>query len=262
MGIQYTQIGLGIWGTTPMWSSNPGGPYIQAWVNFNSATFESGSGTISISGSPIVTDLVLPGSTVLLSGNLTIYGNIDTGGGSVAFTSLTAYNDNFLSSTIGFGSINMLGASWPNVVLQSSSGQLTGNGISGQILLSGNTSIIPSSTGEGLSCNILNLGSSTQYTVNWTANNVATYLASITSWTLNNTPLILTLGYSPVPGDSATIINGGAGSGTGIFNGIPEGGTITVSGKIFYVTYVGGPGKNVIIKYPPVNNIYVNSDWF
>jgi autotransporter-associated beta strand protein len=55
-------------------------------------------------------------------------------------------------------------------------------------------------------------------------------------------------GFTPAVGQSYTIIdNDGADAITGTFAGIAEGGTITVAGVVYRVTYVGGSGNDVVL---------------
>src|SRR5205807_10538698 len=55
--------------------------------------------------------------------------------------------------------------------------------------------------------------------------------------------------YSPAVGDSFTIIDKSSpGPVTGVFNGLPEGGSFIEGGARFRVTYAGGDGNDVVMR--------------
>lgn len=57
------------------------------------------------------------------------------------------------------------------------------------------------------------------------------------------------LGFTPVNGQSFVIIdNDGTDPVTGTFDGLPEGGTITLNASTFKVTYIGGTGNDVVLQ--------------
>lgn len=63
-----------------------------------------------------------------------------------------------------------------------------------------------------------------------------------------NATLAMTLGYTPVLGDSFIIIHNAGGSAvSGTFNGLAEGSFFTNSGISFRITYAGGDGNDVVI---------------
>ena len=60
--------------------------------------------------------------------------------------------------------------------------------------------------------------------------------------------LNLSLGFTPAPGDTFTILNKtGAGPISGTFAGLAEGATFAAGGLLFQITYAGGNGNNVVL---------------
>src|SRR5207253_7981730 len=56
-----------------------------------------------------------------------------------------------------------------------------------------------------------------------------------------------TVGFTPTAGQQFTIINNdGADAVTGTFNGLAEGAAVTLGGKHFTISYVGGSGNDVV----------------
>jgi fibronectin-binding autotransporter adhesin len=83
---------------------------------------------------------------------------------------------------------------------------------------------------------------------------------------LSSSPkLKLTLGYTPAPGDTFTIIKNANGGGVnGTFNGLPQGATLMVGTQAFTISYVGGSGHDVVLTaiVPiAVNSVVVNQDY-
>jgi fibronectin-binding autotransporter adhesin len=64
---------------------------------------------------------------------------------------------------------------------------------------------------------------------------------------------------APAPSDSYTIINNaGSSPVAGTFNGLPQGASLLVGGKTFYINYKGGDGNDVVITTSPVQNSVQN----
>ena len=59
--------------------------------------------------------------------------------------------------------------------------------------------------------------------------------------------LNVTLGYTPMVGDSYTLIHDDGGSVSGTFAGLAEGATLSVAGSTFQITYKGGTGNDVVL---------------
>jgi hypothetical protein len=65
---------------------------------------------------------------------------------------------------------------------------------------------------------------------------------------LNNAGLQATLGFTPEVGAGLTLIqHDAAGPVNGTFNGLPQGGTLTLNGLTFQVNYAGGDGNDVVL---------------
>jgi hypothetical protein len=60
--------------------------------------------------------------------------------------------------------------------------------------------------------------------------------------------LLLGFAFTSATNDAFTIINKTSGGAvTGTFAGLPEGGTVVVSGRTYQITYVGGDGNDVVV---------------
>jgi hypothetical protein len=65
---------------------------------------------------------------------------------------------------------------------------------------------------------------------------------------LGGATLSVTLGFSPAPGNTFTIIaNDGADAVSGTFSGLAEGAGFNVGGTTFVISYVGGDGNDVVL---------------
>ncbi|HIJ88940.1 MAG TPA: hypothetical protein HPP97_14875, partial [Desulfuromonadales bacterium] len=100
------------------------------------------------------------------------------------------------------------------------------------------------------------LGTTDPMTLTLNGNNT-TVITETGTVNLGNAPLILSLapGYSPLANDRITLINNdGTDAIVGTFADLPEGGSTLVDGKLFYITYAGGDGNDVVLhmNVPPV----------
>jgi autotransporter-associated beta strand protein len=67
-------------------------------------------------------------------------------------------------------------------------------------------------------------------------------------FSISNAMLTLNFNYTPLAGDSFTLISkAGTSNFVGAFNGFPEGGTFTSNGIVYSVTYKGGSGNDFVI---------------
>jgi autotransporter-associated beta strand protein len=65
---------------------------------------------------------------------------------------------------------------------------------------------------------------------------------------LGNSTLILSLGYTPLVGDTFLLINNdGTDLITGTFKGLAEGATLSLNGMMFRISYQGGTGNDVVL---------------
>jgi YVTN family beta-propeller protein/autotransporter-associated beta strand protein len=73
---------------------------------------------------------------------------------------------------------------------------------------------------------------------------------------LNGATLSVSLGYTPNGGESYTI----ATNANGTFDGLAEGASLTLGGKLFHLTYQGGSGSDVVLTYdaPPTLTPFSN----
>jgi autotransporter-associated beta strand protein len=70
---------------------------------------------------------------------------------------------------------------------------------------------------------------------------------------LGNVPLVVTLGFEPMIGDTFQIIDRMFGSPvSGTFAGLPEGAKLTVGEFAFAISYVGGDGNDVVLTAVPL----------
>ncbi|MFG0253535.1 MAG: right-handed parallel beta-helix repeat-containing protein, partial [Rhodopirellula sp. JB053] len=80
--------------------------------------------------------------------------------------------------------------------------------------------------------------------------------------TLGGATLDLVRGFSPVPGDSFTLINNDdTDAVSGTFAGIAEGDTVMVSGLPMTVSYSGGTGNDVVLTIAQPTEVWVNDTW-
>jgi len=71
---------------------------------------------------------------------------------------------------------------------------------------------------------------------------------------LTNCTLELSLGFTPSPSDSFTLLNNiGANPIAGTFVGLPESATFTLNSLLFRITYVGGDGNDIVLARASIN---------
>ncbi len=71
---------------------------------------------------------------------------------------------------------------------------------------------------------------------------------------------VLGTSYTPAIGDQLTIIKNNAGNAiNGTFANLPEGATVTASGKVFRISYVGGNGHDVVLTAVPATSTTLTS---
>jgi len=201
----------------------------------------NGNGTLSgpLSGGVNIVKAGTGNSTLSVAGATGTY----TGGLTVNNGNL-AVNSNFASSPVTI-----------------TGGALTGTGPVGVVTTSGTNpkTVRPGNTIGNMTVNTINLGSSTQLAINLQSANgnlngrltaTPTNPGTTTGVTLSGASLDVNLvnGFFPSMGSTYTIINNQSNlPTTGTFFGLPEGGTITVGGATFAITYAGGNGNDVVL---------------
>ncbi|MDX2036629.1 MAG: Ig-like domain repeat protein [Isosphaeraceae bacterium] len=200
----------------------------------NSAVFASVGTEIDLNGGLAGTvDFDKNGPGVLtISAATTMSGRINVGDGSAYINAnTTASSQFFVDGTLGGE------GTLPNVSI-SSIGTLAPGATAvtpGIITLSNGLTMTAGST---FSIDIDGAGQGTQYDSAHVTGTVD----------LGSATLVISLGYLPLPGQGFTIINNDSTDPiTGTFNGIAEGGTITVGTQDFVVSYVGGTGNDVTL---------------
>jgi autotransporter-associated beta strand protein len=218
----------------------------------------SGASTIA-SGSPTLTLVGSNTSNNTLSGVLGgALSLAKSGAGTWVVSGNNTYNG---GTTISAGTLlvnNTSGSGTGSAAVTANGGTLGGTGtISGAVSVSSGATLSPGSATTG----ILTLGSNltfsagAAYAVNVNGTTAGTQYdqtAVSGTVTLNSATLTLSLGYTPVIGDTFTIINNqGSNSVVGTFNNIAEGGTVSAvyngNTATFHVSYADNDGNDVTL---------------
>jgi fibronectin-binding autotransporter adhesin len=137
------------------------------------------------------------------------------------------------------------------VTLESSGSTLDGTGTTGPVTVKSGATLAPGHSPGVLTTAGVDLKSGGTFGVEINGTTVGTdydQVVSSGSVSLGGSTLSMSVGYTPVIGDSYTIISktsGGAVSGT--FAGLAEGDFLTVGGKTYKISYTGGDGNDVVI---------------
>ena len=229
------------------WTNNSGNLFTVSGVN---VSLSGNALTVNGTGNTLISSIIsgIPAGSTLTkdeSGTLTLTGtNIYTRGTTVDGGTLLV--NNTAGSGTGTGAVTV-----------NSSGTLGGTGtISGTVTVNAGGNIAPGNGGNNtgtLQTGALTLASATfRVDINGATPGTFDQLQVNTGGvTLGNqtSTLVVTVGTTLAPGQTFMILNKvSAGNSTGIFAGIPQGGTVVGSdGTVFSMNYDGGDGNDVVL---------------
>jgi fibronectin-binding autotransporter adhesin len=202
-------------------------------VNPTNGTIDTNGNSVSIAGSVGgIFNLTKAGS-----GALTLSGNNASSGAITATAGTLTVNGSFGSTSISLNGGTLGGTGTTGTVTSTASGGTLAPGSPPPgILNTGNVNLSSGSPTFSVALNSTTAGSG------YTQDNV-TGTVNLTGATLSGS-----VGYTPVNGDSYTIIaNDSTDAVTGTFAGLPEGSGVVLGGKSFQISYVGGDGNDVVL---------------
>ncbi len=207
--------------------------------------------------------------------NVTAVSSINIDDATVTSTIGCPITGTFAIKKIGFGSLILSGASptftggvmlqrgtlfangsLPNTAIAHQFGVLAGTGTVGNVTTVANATNLVAGINQVDSIGILktgalamNAGSFLRVQLAGTAPGSGYHQIKVTgSVNLTSAKLLATLGFTPVDSGVFTIIdNDGTDPIVGTFDGLPEGGTITLGGLPYTISYVGGDGNDVTL---------------
>ena len=210
------------------------------------------AGPIDLNGKDLTFD-VTAGTPVQVQGLISGAGGLTkTGAGTLTLIASNTY----AGSTILNGGTLEIDGSQPASPVVLNAGLLKGKRTVGTITALGNagpgTMVLSPGVGPGvLTCGNVALNPSTTLAIELNgASGGGTYdqLNVLGSVDLGGSTLSVTLGFAPVVGTTFIILaNDGTDAITGIFNGLPEGATLSVGNTIFQISYAGGSGNDVAL---------------
>jgi autotransporter-associated beta strand protein len=219
------------------------------------ASQTSGSSTVNLpidfgtSESTVTVDN--SGATLVLGGDISGQNGLTKqGAGELDLEAANGYSG---TTTVGAGVLRVNGSVGGAVVVDSGA-TLGGTGTVGSITTTSAT-VSPGTTGPGLltDTGALTFDSASSYDVAIDGSTAASQYSqlevggaiNLAGATLN---VSLSATFTPTAGTQFTIIdNTGSSAITGTFAGLPQGGTITVSGQAFSISYMGGAGNDVVL---------------
>jgi autotransporter-associated beta strand protein len=208
----------------------------------------SASATINVA---TAASFVVSGTSSTLSGVMSGAGSFSKNGPG---TLVVGSNNTYTGATeVNAGTLTVTGALSSPVVNVNSGGTLGGGGAVHDVVVYAGGRIFPGDNGDIIKVGNLSMAPKSILEVNLngvtpeTRNDEidVTGIANLDTDAGTSPMLDVNVRYTPMPGDSFTVINNdGSDTIRGIFAGLPEGGTLYADGFAFTITYTGGVGNN------------------
>jgi fibronectin-binding autotransporter adhesin len=238
-----------------------GGTLTPFWVTETIASLSGAGGVIYLNGGSFL--IGANGIDTAFHGVFGGIGNVyKIGGGNLALDGSSAYALNFV---VNAGTLTVDGDLGSSVTVNTG-GKLRGKGTIPSITLNGGSVDLSQLKTSGFTVTAADSKflSSLQGNTPLTGYGQAKVTGAVN---LTGTSFYPTLGFAPYNGSSFTLIdNDGTDPVTGYFEGLPEGSTFGLNGKIFTISYHGGTGNDVVITVtsgglpPPVITSFVLSE--
>ena len=244
-----------------------GGP--QTWTNNSGNLFTVSGATLALGGSDTLT-VNGTGDTLIsavISGGM---GSdlIKDGTGTLTLTRVNTYD----GDTIVNGGTLLVNGSYAGMgdATVNNGGTLGGTGIiTGTVTVNAGGTLAPGNGGNTtgiLTTGALTLAPISNFRVDINGTTPGTGYDQITAGgavTITGSNLVVTVGTSVSVGQTFTILNKvSVGAVTGIFAGIPQGGTVTGSdGSVFSVSYTGGTGNDIVLTVVSAAPVPEPSTW-
>ncbi len=211
-------------------------------------------GTINYAGSIYHgsggTTLIFAESDALITGGIHGSGGLTTNNANTLILSGTHTYTGV--TNVNAGTLQVDGSMAESAIMVADGATLSGSGVmSGEVTLNGGSSLMPGPDAALLTMGgTVILNSATVFDVALNGGDVHDQIQITEAGiSLNDTTLNINLNYVPTIGDIFVLINvvDEGESVSGIFNGLTEGTTITLSDVEFTMTYTGGDGNDVVL---------------